>query len=100
MKVQVCHFLVLVALLAPSTFAQSGTPTPEVSTGYSFLADERDRNRTGWVASLPVARAGPAFALDFSQEEASIRRRIHPGADGAVETPGRSAQSHPTGLVC
>ena len=52
MKVQVCLSLVLSALLASFTFAQSDVPTHEVSTGYSFLADELGTNRNGWVASF------------------------------------------------
>lgn len=52
MKVHVCLSLVLSALLASFTFAQSDTPTHEVSTSYSFLAEEFGKNRTGWVASF------------------------------------------------
>ena len=52
MKVHVCLSLVLSALFASFTFAQSDTPNHEVSTGYSFLAEESGTDRKGWVASF------------------------------------------------
>ena len=52
MKVPVCLSLVLVALFAPFSFAQSDVPTHETSIGYSFLRDESGTNRNGWVASF------------------------------------------------
>jgi len=52
MRVRVCLSVVLMALFAPLTFAQSDTPDHEVSVGYSFLRDEADTNRNGWVAAF------------------------------------------------
>ena len=50
MKLRVCVSMLLAVLFTPFGFAQSDTPTHEVSLGYSFLRS--GVNRQGWVASF------------------------------------------------